>query len=94
MRFLLIFPVCFRVAPFFPGLSGVVIQFCTVKRFKIHIDNSCSLNLTGVENQFVQVIPFQFQQPDLPGQNLGSVQLGIVQNLLDFFQGKLQFPEQ
>ena len=68
------FLVSLRLAPFFLGLRGITVDFCGIKRRKVHRYHSCFLYFTGMVNEIRQMLPLEFQQPDLLG---GAVACGV-----------------
>ena len=68
--FLLKFLVGVGFAPLCLGFGGVTLLLGCVKGVEIHGNHSCFLNLTGVGDDIIQLLPLQFQQLNLLGQAL------------------------
>ena len=82
------------VAPAFLGLGGVGVQLFGIIGFEIHVHHSCFLDLTGVVDEPVQMLPPQLQKADLVVQGGHGVEIWCLQQVPDLLQGKLKLPEQ
>ena len=75
-------------------LLGVGVQLFVVICFEVHVHHSCVLNVTGVVDEPIQLLPAKLQQPDLIIQGGHGIKVLRGKQFLDLLQGKFQLPEE